>query len=510
MSNRSWRNMGKRHDQRPDSPNIQPHTSKEQTEEMEQYIPNERLNDASDFNITPSGDEQPESIIIKAVGVGGGGNNAVNHMYRSGLKNVSFVNINSDRQCLNNSPVPVKLVIGDGLGAGNKPEVAQAYAKDAIEDINRLFDDDTKMVFITAGMGGGTGTGAGPVVAQVAKERGLLTIGIVTIPFLFEGRVKIAKAIAGADEMAKYVDALLVINNERLNEIYGDLDFINAFGKADDTLSIAARSISEIITSDGLINLDFNDVDTTLRNGGAAIISTGYGEGEGRVSAAIRDALNSPLLKNRDILGSKKLLFNIFFDPKAQDTFKMNETQELTQFISSLNDEVDVVWGVGFDEGLGNKVKITILAAGFDVTLRDDNDASGKKGGFDFDLVPKGGAKGGAKAPAPAAPQNPSATNINVRTSAPAQGHEATAIDRRMADEYGQKAVQEITGAKDRTSSIILGMNQLDNEEICEILDRNPTYKRDRRIVEEVKASATDTAPVHTPVQGGTGTVFSY
>ncbi|MDE5749978.1 MAG: cell division protein FtsZ, partial [Duncaniella sp.] len=229
---------------------------------MEQYIPNERLNDASDFNITPSGDEQPESIIIKAVGVGGGGNNAVNHMYRSGLKNVSFVNINSDRQCLNNSPVPVKLVIGDGLGAGNKPEGAQAYAKDAIEDINRLFDDDTKMVFITAGMGGGTGTGAGPVVAQVAKERGLLTIGIVTIPFLFEGRVKIAKAIAGADEMAKYVDALLVINNERLNEIYGDLDFINAFGKADDTLSIAARSISEIITSDGLSNLDFNDVDT--------------------------------------------------------------------------------------------------------------------------------------------------------------------------------------------------------------------------------------------------------
>ncbi|MDE6177583.1 MAG: cell division protein FtsZ, partial [Duncaniella sp.] len=332
---------------------------------MDQFIPNENINDASDFNTKAKTDE-PATIIIKAVGVGGGGNNAVNHMFRSGLKDVSFVNINSDRQCLNNSPVPTKLVIGDGLGAGNKPEVAQAYAKDAIEDINRLFDDDTKMVFITAGMGGGTGTGAGPVVAQVAKERGLLTIGIVTIPFLFEGRVKIAKAIAGADEMAKYVDALLVINNERLNEIYGDLDFMNAFGKADDTLTIAARSITEIITCDGHINLDFNDVDTTLRNGGAAIISSGYGEGEGRVSAAIRDALNSPLLKNRDILGSKKLLFNIFFDPKAEDTFKMSETQELTQFISSLNDEVDVVWGVGFDETLGDKVKITILAAGFD------------------------------------------------------------------------------------------------------------------------------------------------
>gem|GEM_PF-4609 len=507
MSNRSWHFREQRSNSRPyQNPTAQaaaPESNPtQQTEDMDQFIPNDNINDASDFNTNAKTDE-PATIIIKAVGVGGGGNNAVNHMYRSGLKDVSFVNINSDRQCLNNSPVPTKLVIGDGLGAGNKPEVAQAYAKDAIEDINRLFDDDTKMVFITAGMGGGTGTGAGPVVAQVAKERGLLTIGIVTIPFLFEGRVKIAKAIAGADEMAKYVDALLVINNERLNEIYGDLDFMNAFGKADDTLTIAARSITEIITCDGHINLDFNDVDTTLRNGGAAIISSGYGEGEGRVSAAIRDALNSPLLKNRDILGSKKLLFNIFFDPKAEDTFKMSETQELTQFISSLNDEVDVVWGVGFDETLGDKVKITILAAGFDVTLRDDT-AQQSKGGFNFEVTKPGAKPAAAPHTRPEAPAQ--GGNINVRTSTPAG--ETGTFDR-MAQEYGQKAVQEMTGAKDRTSSIILGMNQLDNEEICEILDRYPTYKRERRIVEEVKASATDSAPTHAP-STGTGTVFSY
>ena len=463
---------------------------------MNQYNNTENIDDTSAF-----GYETPltnDVIIIKAVGVGGGGNNAVNHMYRSGLKNVSFVNINSDRQCLANSPVPVKLVIGDGLGAGNKPEVAEGYAKDAIEDINRLFDDDTKMVFITAGMGGGTGTGAGPVVAQVAKERGLLTIGIVTIPFLFEGQVKIKKAIAGADEMAKYVDALLVINNERLNDIYGDLDFLNAFGKADDTLSIAARSISEIITSNGLINLDFNDVDTTLRDGGAAIISTGYGEGENRVSIAIRDALNSPLLKNRDIMGSKKLLFNIFFDPKSEATFKMSETRELTEFISSLNTEVDVVWGVGFDETLGNKVKITILAAGFDVTLRDDEEdiiKGNKGGGFKFEM-PKPGNTG--------KPGN----TIMAPPTTTSTGSAKSGLDR-MAAEYGQDKIQEITGAKDRSNSIILGMNQLDDEAICEILERNPTYRRERKIVDAVRSAASDSSQ-SSPMSGTSNAVFSY
>ena len=331
---------------------------------------------------------------IMAIGVGGGGNNAVNHMYVQGIKSVSFVNINTDRQALCHSQVPHTLEIGDGLGAGNKPEKARDFAEESAEEIAALFDDQTKMVFITAGMGGGTGTGAAPVVARIAKQRGLLTIGIVTIPFLFEGQKKIKKAIAGADEMAKHVDALLVINNERLGEIYGDLDFLNAFGKADDTLSIAARSISELITCNGLINLDFNDVDSTLRDGGAAIISTGYGEGEERVTKAIRDALNSPLLKNRDILGSKKLLFNLYFNPNAEEKFLMSETREITDFIGSITTDVDVIWGVGFDENLGNGVKMTILASGFDVTLREEEEELMANGmsGFGF-----GGGKPGGR-----------------------------------------------------------------------------------------------------------------
>ena len=320
---------------------------------------------------------EPQSehrVIIKVVGVGGGGNNAINHMYRKNVKDVSFVVCNTDQQALDNSPVPTRVLLGPqttkGLGAGNVPERARKAAEESEAEINALFDDDTQMVFITAGMGGGTGTGAAPVVARIAKERGLLTVGIITIPFLFEGKPKIKKALAGADEMSKHVDALLVINNERLTEVYKDLDFINAFRKADDTLSTAALSISEIITSVGVINRDFCDVDTTLRGGGAAIISTGYGEGETRVTKAIADALNSPLLRNRNIYGSKRLLFNLYFSENAENKFHMSEAAELTEFISNLGEEIDVIWGVAIDNTLGDKIKMTILASGFDVSLQ--------------------------------------------------------------------------------------------------------------------------------------------
>ncbi|MDE7406858.1 MAG: cell division protein FtsZ, partial [Muribaculaceae bacterium] len=294
-----------------------------------------------------SGVDPSKTAIIKVIGVGGGGNNAINHMYRQGIEHVSFVVCNTDQQALNNSPVPQKVLLGHtGLGAGNNPKVAQEAAEESIEAISELFDGTTKMAFITAGMGGGTGTGAAPVVAKVSKEHGVLTVGIVTIPFLFEGTPKIYQALDGVDEMSKYVDALLIINNDRLAEVYPDLDFMNAFGKADDTLTVAAKSISEIITCKGHINLDFNDVDTTLRNSGAAIISTGYGEGENRVTKAIQDALNSPLLKNRNVLGSKRLLFNLYFSPKAERKFLMSEITELNKFINSIDSGVNVIWGV--------------------------------------------------------------------------------------------------------------------------------------------------------------------
>ena len=252
--------------------------------------------------------------IIKVIGVGGGGGNAVNHMYREGIHDVTFVLCNTDNQALKDSPVPVKLQLGkEGLGAGNRPARARKAAEESIEDIKNMLNDGTKMVFITAGMGGGTGTGAAPIIAQTAKEMDILTIGIVTIPFRWEGDKKIDQALDGVEEISKHVDALLVINNEKLSEIYSELSVDDAFDKADDTLSVAAKSIAEIITLHGKVNLDFNDVKTVLKDGGVAIMSTGYGEGDNRVSEAIKNAQHSPLLNNNDIFNSKKVLLNISY-----------------------------------------------------------------------------------------------------------------------------------------------------------------------------------------------------
>ncbi|MDE5830098.1 MAG: cell division protein FtsZ [Duncaniella sp.] len=455
----------------------------------------DNLDNAQDFYTeTPA-----HRVYIKAIGVGGGGNNAVDHMYKTGIREVSFVNINTDRQALQNSKVPLRMEIGDGLGAGGDPEVARQYAEECADKIATLFDDETQMVFVTAGMGGGTGTGAAPVVARIAREKGMLTIGIVTIPFLFEGQWKIRQAIAGADEMAKHVDSLLVVNNERLSDIYGDLDFINAFGKADDTLAVAARSLSEIITSTGHINLDFKDINATLRNGGAAIISSGYGEGEHRVTQAIEDALNSPLLKDRDIMGSKRLLFNLFFSREAQNTFRMSEVNEITDFISSINPDVKVIWGVAFDESLGEKVKMTILATGFDVTIKD----------------------GEERTPAPvqpkAEPERQGQGQVETIVFTPEQPAEvkpkpaAAAIDdHRITEEYGKGKIDNLFGGKERASYIILGDNQLDDDEICDLLEKTPTYRRDRKLVEQVKNGQTATPPPASEPSGEKGRMFSF
>ncbi len=400
---------------------------------------------------------------IMVIGVGGGGGNAVTHMYKQNVEQVTFVACNTDEPALNSLPIPYKVVIGDGHGAGNDPEVARQAAEDDIDKIKSIFGKRTRMVFITAGLGGGTGTGAAPVVARVAKERGLLTIGIVTIPFIFEGKRKILKALDGAEKLSQYVDALLIINNERLAEIYPDLDFFNAFGKADDTLTTAARSISEIITIDGYINLDFNDVDTTLRNGGTAIISTGYGEGENRVTKAIDNALNSPLLRNRDIYGSKKLLINLYMarNEKAEEekrtdksgAMAMSEISELRNFTSSIDSDVDVIWGVTVDNSLGDKVKITILAAGFDVTIREEEE----------ELTSKSVSR---KEPA----ETPAAT---------------TRANDTLINEYGSQ-INDFG-----TSFVVLTPDQMDDDVIMEILEKNPTYNRDKRVVDNIKKGLT-------------------
>lgn len=287
--------------------------------------------------------------IIKVIGVGGGGGNAVNHMYREGIHDVTFVLCNTDNQALKDSPVPVKLQLGkEGLGAGNRPARARKAAEESIEDIKNMLNDGTKMVFITAGMGGGTGTGAAPIIAQTAKEMDILTIGIVTIPFRWEGDKKIDQALDGVEEISKHVDALLVINNEKLSEIYSELSVDDAFDKADDTLSVAAKSIAEIITLHGKVNLDFNDVKTVLKDGGVAIMSTGYGEGDNRVSEAIKNAQHSPLLNNNDIFNSKKVLLNISYS--AQYKLMMSEMDEVKEFMNRFSRDFETKFGMAIDD----------------------------------------------------------------------------------------------------------------------------------------------------------------
>lgn len=418
-------------------------------------------------NINPMvdfGAPEKENTIIKVIGVGGGGGNAVNHMYREGIHDVSFVVCNTDIQALNDSPVPMKLQLGkEGLGAGNKPEKARQAAEESINDITAMLSDGTKMTFITAGMGGRTGTGAAPVIARVSKELDILTVGIVTIPFRFEGKKKINQALDGVEEMAKHVDALLVINNERLRKIYPDLTVLDAFGKADDTLSVAAKSIAEIITNHGLINLDFNDVKTVLKDGGVAIMSTGYGEGEGRVKQAIQDALNSPLLNDNDIFNSKKILLSINFskdsnkDNPAAGGLMMEEMNEVNDFMEQFGSDFEIKWGIGLDPDLGNKVKVTILATGFGIRDVDGMDSHIKK------IVQEKDEK---------------ATEEEIQ-----QGI-------RMGMYYPDGTGKFVV--KRRPHIFRFQSDDLDNEEVILAIENTPTYKRTQQQVKELRRRLTD------------------
>ena len=311
-----------------------------------------------------------ESSIIKVIGVGGGGGNAVNHMYRQGITDVSFVVCNTDNQALVKSPVPTKIQLGvdttEGLGAGGKPEVARRAAEESIDKIQELLKDNTKMVFITAGMGGGTGTGASPVVAKAAHDMGILTVGIVTIPFAFEGNLKIRQALEGVAALSEHVDAILVINNEKLKKIYPDLELSNAFAKADDVLTNAAKAIAEIITVPGYINTDFADVYSIMKDGNVAIINTGYASGENRITRAIEDALNSPLLNTNDVSGASKILLSLYCS--TTDQIRMEEVEQIHEFMSKVGENVQVIWGASFDDELKENVKITLIATGFDVS----------------------------------------------------------------------------------------------------------------------------------------------
>ena len=429
---------------------------------------NEILIDMGIPSTTPS--------IIKVIGVGGGGGNAVNHMYREGIHDVNFVVCNTDSKALADSPVPVRLQLGkEGLGAGNRPGRAREAAEESIDSIHNMLNDGTKMVFITAGMGGGTGTGAAPVIAREAKAMDILTVGIVTIPFRFEGNRKIDQALDGVEEIAKHVDALLVINNERLREIYPELNVLSAFEMADNTLSIAAKSIAEIITMHGIINLDFRDVCTVLKDGGVAIMSTGFGEGENRVSKAIEAALHSPLLNNNDIFNSKKVLLSISFCAEKEGyTLMMEEMNEVHEFMSKFHDDVETKWGLSTDPSLDKKVKITILATGFGISN-----------------VP------------------------GIQAKLDAEEEQRRQKEQERQEEYEERRDQFYGGSdkkgiqRRRPKFYLFGLDDLDNEEVISMVELTPTYKRSKEVLADIKAKALGTVAIE-PESAAAGAVINF
>jgi len=409
--------------------------------------------------------DDPNASIIKVIGVGGGGGNAVNYMYQQDIPNVNFVVCNTDKQHLDMSPVPTKLLLGwnitHGRGAGNNPEVGRQCAEESSDAIQKLFEDGTEMVFITAGMGGGTGTGAAPVVARLAKDAGMLTIGIVTVPFMFEGEKKILKALDGANEMREHVDALLMINNENLIELYKDYNFFNAFQKADDTLANAARSISDIISERCYINVDFQDVKTTLKDSGTAIISTAYGEGEHRISDAIHNALHSPLLKEHDINTSKRLLFKFTCWKDSQNPLRAEEIAEITQFTSKLPSSIDVKWGIGDDPSMGDRVKITVLASGFDITVVDKKSDKSDNG------------------------KEVITFKSNEEKKEELQHKEEST--KRIEEVYGADKVIKQRRNAAKLKYAVLKPSQFDDHEIIALIESVPTYNRDSRFNEELQ-----------------------
>ncbi|GHT45391.1 cell division protein FtsZ [Bacteroidia bacterium] len=385
-----------------------------------------------------------QDSIIKVIGVGGGGGNAVTHMYKEGISDVTFVLCNTDNQALVKSEVPAKLQLGkfvtEGLGSGNKPDVAKKAAEESIPDIQKMLSDGTKMVFVTAGMGGGTGTGAAPVIAKVAKGMDILTVGIVTIPFLFERKSKIMQALRGVREINKNVDALLVINNEKLREIYPDLTVMNAFKKADDTLNVAAKSIAEIITLPGHVNLDFADVNTVLKNGGVSIMSSGFGEAANRVTDAFENALHSPLLNNNNVFNAQKILFNVY--SSSQKPLMMEEMDGINDFMSKFSKDIEVIWGAATDETLGEQIKVTILATGFDVESIPLMDA------FTEEIK-----------------------QIDEE--------EIKVLEGEIIKIYGAKAARSLEGEKSRPLPYLFSsLEDMDNNVIIEALINQPAYKR--------------------------------
>ncbi|MDE6198000.1 MAG: cell division FtsZ family protein [Muribaculaceae bacterium] len=403
------------------------------------------------YHNSPDG-SVPDAPGIIAMGVGGGGCNAVAYMHSQGVRGVDFVVLNTDDQALKPLPVATKVLLGPklcgGFGAGGKPEVGEAAAQESIPEIEKLLTPNVKMVFVTAGMGGGTGTGGAPVVAGVAKRKKILTVGIVTIPFFFEGMKKITSAIDGAARLQQNVDAMLVINNDRLGTIYPNMEWSEAFTKADDILTTAARTISDMVTTLANINIDMRDVDTCLRDGRTALISVGYGEGpQGtRMTQAIKNALHSPLLCDTDIMSAKELLFAFYISHKIDPPLSVTEATEANRLVEEINKHVHIKFGWGYDDTLDNKIKFTILASGFDVSV--------ETGGSRIEVI-----------------EGNHQEVVEVEKN----------VDERIAAAYGKDKVEDFTRRQETQNYFVLTPEQLDDDEAIDMVESSPAFKRDKR-----------------------------
>ncbi|MDR0743804.1 MAG: cell division FtsZ family protein [Tannerella sp.] len=409
--------------------------------------------------------------IIRVIGIGGGGVNAVNYMYKSGIQGVNFAVCNTDKQSFNGVDVPIKITLGSGMGSGGKPEKGREEFEKSAAEVEKLLDDGSSMVFITTGMGGGTGSGAGPLLAKMAKAKGLLTVGIVTIPFLFEKVPRIIQALDAVEEMSKNVDALIVINNEKLKVYYPDFDVDEAFKKPDEVLAMAVKSIAEIITVKGVINRDFNDVTSTMKDSGVALVSYGFGRGENRLDDAIQDALNSPLLSNNDIYNAKRLLF--YISSRKDAHFKVDElNKDIDNFMSRFDDHIEMIWGYGRDDSLEpeQEVKFTIIATGFGLDAIPDikemmNENDLKKVQDDIEKKKK-----------------------NVK---------------RVEAIYGKNLEANIKVKRVSQSSIVvLTTEEMDDDSFISFLESHPTYNRNPKDIAAKRKPAKETGKpeLQTPV----------
>ncbi|HAP01378.1 MAG TPA: cell division protein FtsZ, partial [Bacteroidetes bacterium] len=446
-----------------------------------------------------------KSSIIKVVGVGGGGGNAVNHMYRQGIVGVDFVICNTDQQALDMSPVPFKIQLGQsisqGRGAGMNPEVGKRSTIEALDEIMTVLEDGTKMIFITAGMGKGTGTGGAPVIAKAAREKGILTVGLVTTPFLAEGPRRIAQANEGISELQKYVDTLLVISNDKMREVYGNLKLSAAFAHADSVLANAARSIAEIITVPGYVNVDFEDVNTVMRQSGVAIMGTSIGEGENRAQEAIEDALNSPLLNDNDIRGAKNILLNV---TSGEDEVTLDEITSITDYIQTqAGFDTNIIWGNCNNPSLGNKIAVTVIATGFEskgffknapaqkkttLPLEDKNEVQYNSDGAIIEInkpeqMPPAAVEESEKEIVfELAPENPSAENLNEPAMASSENLEEQF---RLIEKEPKSEIHEVKNMNDlnaeenrRRIEKLRSMSSHQSTESTGDLEKEPAYKR--------------------------------